>query len=107
MGLENITICKMPSKGPEDVLPLLDGKFVTGLDDGRIILIAEDFENYSELVNTGGRPLGLEICPRGELIICDAERGLLRFSFDSKRIENLSEIVTHPYPCTHKPYDAT
>ena len=91
MGLEDITICKMPGKGPEDVLPLSDGKFVTGLDDGRIILIDEDFENCSELVNTGGRPLGMEISPSGQLIICDAEKGLLRFSFDSKRIENLSE----------------
>jgi hypothetical protein len=91
MGLEAITICKMPGKGPEDVLPLPNGAFVTGLEDGRIILINKDFASCSELVNTGGRPLGLEICPSGELIICDAEKGLLRFSFDSKKIENLSE----------------
>ena len=53
MGLENITICKVPGKGPEDVLPLPDGKFLTGLDDGRIILIDEDFASWSELLNTG------------------------------------------------------
>ena len=70
MGLENITICKVPGKGPEDVLPLPDGKFLTGLDDGRIILIDEDFASWSELLNTGGRPLGLEICSSGKLIIC-------------------------------------
>ena len=91
MGLENITICKVPGKGPEDVLPLPDGKFLTGLDDGRIILIDEDFASWSELLNTGGRPLGLEICSSGKLIICDAEKGLLRFSFTTKKIENLSE----------------
>jgi sugar lactone lactonase YvrE len=70
--------------GPEDVVVDLEGRLVTGADDGRLWRWpAEDDQDRvpePELVaDTGGRPLGIEVDPRdGSLIVCDAERGLLR-----------------------------
>jgi len=41
--------------------------------------------------NTGGRPLGLEACPDGSLLICDDRRGLLRLQPEGGA---LSPLVT-------------
>jgi sugar lactone lactonase YvrE len=80
--------------GPEDVVVDLEGWLITGADDGRLWRWPADADDTGgdaasgdpapELVaNTGGRPLGIEIDPRdGSLIVCDAERGLLRVTGD-------------------------
>jgi sugar lactone lactonase YvrE len=87
--------------GPEDVVVDLEGGLITGADDGRLWRWPADAGDphqaagvpapdqaagvpAPELVaDTGGRPLGIEVDPRdGSLIVCDAERGLLRVTGD-------------------------
>ncbi|MFD9483025.1 SMP-30/gluconolactonase/LRE family protein [Streptomyces sp. NPDC059991] len=47
-----------------------------------------------ETGRTGGRPLGLEVLPDGRLLVCDAERGLLRLDPDGKQgVEMLADSV--------------
>ena len=63
-------------QGPEDIAFDADGRPFTGLADGRIVRL--DGDAVVELVNTGGRPLGLEFSRHdGQLYVCDADRGLL------------------------------
>jgi sugar lactone lactonase YvrE len=63
--------------GPEDVALDTEGNVYTGVQDGRILRLAPDGE-IRVVADTGGRPLGIEIDPGGDLIVCDAYRGLLR-----------------------------
>lgn len=67
--------------GPEDVTRDAQGRFYTGVADGRIIRFT--LEGAVEtFVNTGGRPLGLEFDGSGNLIVCDAHKGLLSVAPD-------------------------
>ncbi len=67
--------------GPEDVSCGPDGEFYTGLSDGRILRFTADGQ-YTELANTGGRPLGMQLDDSGRLIVADARRGLLAVAAD-------------------------
>lgn len=62
--------------GPEDVERGPDGRFYTGLLDGRILSFtgADDVRTFAD---TGGRPLGMAFDGDGRLIVADADRGLL------------------------------
>ncbi|XP_027347573.1 protein STRICTOSIDINE SYNTHASE-LIKE 5-like [Abrus precatorius] len=79
--------------GPEDIAYDADaGVFYTGCEDGWIKRVTVNdsvvdsvVENW---VNTGGRPLGLVLNQNGELIIGDAEKGLLRVTSE-KEVEVL------------------
>jgi strictosidine synthase len=62
--------------GPEDVVVDGDGGVFTGLADGRILRLGSGTRHV--VADTGGRPLGLEFDREGRLVVCDAERGLLR-----------------------------
>lgn len=64
-------------RGPEAVNVDATGRIYTGYDDGRVVSIAADGGSYYEMVNTGGRPLGITFGPRGGLVIADAKLGLL------------------------------
>ena len=61
---------------PEDVAILSTGELVTGLDDGRVVAIAPETGQIRTLVNTGGRPLGLEVTTDDQIVMCDTECGL-------------------------------
>jgi sugar lactone lactonase YvrE len=63
--------------GPEDVAVAPDGNVYTGVSDGRLLRLAPDGE-VRVVADTGGRPLGIEVHPDGDLVVCDAYRGLLR-----------------------------
>lgn len=86
-------------KGPEDVW-VKDGYAYTGLEDGRVMRVRIDGLTSSGpapiqpvipggatppstglsgelVVNTGGRPLGLQHDPFGNLVVADAKKGLL------------------------------
>lgn len=69
-------------RGPEDVIADGRGRVVTGVEDGRVLRVDGLTEpgraRVETLAETGGRPLGLELLPDGDLLVCDAERGLLR-----------------------------
>jgi sugar lactone lactonase YvrE len=53
------------------------GRLLTGLADGRIVRV-DPAGGVQTIVNTGGRPLGLELDRDDSLVVGDAERGLLR-----------------------------
>lgn len=65
-------------EGPEDVAVAEDGRMYVGTHDGRIMVVAPDGASATTLVQTGGRPLGLDWDPAGNLIVADADKGLLR-----------------------------
>ncbi|MEH1014416.1 SMP-30/gluconolactonase/LRE family protein [Micromonospora sp. CPCC 206060] len=75
-------------RGPEDVLVDRAGRVVTGTEDGRLWRWPADpapGTPPSVLADTGGRPLGIELDPTdGSLLVCDAERGLLRVTDDGR-----------------------
>ncbi|GHB63700.1 hypothetical protein GCM10008107_11010 [Psychrosphaera saromensis] len=70
-------------KGPEDIVLSNNGRLYTGFEDGRIISFKLENNTQSDvqlLTNTGGRPLGLKFNKAGDLIVADAEKGLLSVS---------------------------
>ncbi len=65
--------------GPEAlVIDPSRGDFLTGFSDGAVIRIGHDGQQLDVFGNTGGRPLGLAICPDGSVLVADALKGLLR-----------------------------
>jgi sugar lactone lactonase YvrE len=77
--------------GPEDIACAPAGARYTGFGDGRIVRFAAD-GSYTELANTGGRPLGMQLDTTGRLIVADAVRGLLAVSAQGE-IEVLTDSV--------------
>jgi sugar lactone lactonase YvrE len=85
--LDRVEILPLPDgHGPEDVVVDPSGRIVAGDALGRIWRWPADARPADRpelLLDTGGRPLGIEIDPRdGALIVCDAYRGLLRVTED-------------------------
>lgn len=68
--------------GPEDVAVAADGTIVAGLEDGRLVKLDKFGTPDGELANTGGRPLGLAYDAHGNLIVADADKGLLSVTKD-------------------------
>jgi sugar lactone lactonase YvrE len=83
--------------GPEDVVADPQGRVLTGVADGRILRVhhlGDPRTARTEVVaETGGRPLGLELLPDGALLVCDAERGLLRVGPDDGIVRVLADRV--------------
>lgn len=85
-----ITRVAVPGPGAEDILVGPDGRVWTGTADGAVIAVTPDGRQSERVLDTGGRPLGLEWLPDGRLLICDARRGLLAADVHgSGRIEEL------------------
>jgi sugar lactone lactonase YvrE len=84
-------------RGPEDVVADARGRVLTGVEDGRILrvdgLTEPSAARVEVLAETGGRPLGLELLPDGDLLVCDAERGLLRVGLDDGTVRILADSV--------------
>ncbi|MFE7766077.1 SMP-30/gluconolactonase/LRE family protein [Streptomyces sp. NPDC057438] len=82
-------------RGPEDVIADERGRVLTGVEDGRVLRVdglAEPGRARVETVaDTGGRPLGLELLPDGDLLVCDAERGLLRVTAGDGTVRVLAD----------------
>ncbi|MEV5101617.1 SMP-30/gluconolactonase/LRE family protein [Streptomyces massasporeus] len=83
--------------GPEDVVADPRGRVLTGVADGRILrldALADPVAARAEVIaETGGRPLGLELLPDGDLLVCDAERGLLRVDTGDGTVRILADSV--------------
>lgn len=84
----------LPGHGPEDVVADAYGRVLTGVADGRILRVdglddpaAARVEHIAEI---GGRPLGLELLPDGDLLVCDAEGALLRVGTADGRVRVLT-----------------
>ncbi|KMS67824.1 strictosidine synthase [Streptomyces viridochromogenes] len=88
-------------RGPEDVVADARGRVLTGVEDGRILRLdglTDPAETRVEprvevLAETGGRPLGLELLPDDALLVCDAERGLLRVDLTDGTVDILADSV--------------
>ena len=80
----------LPALG-EDVAIDSAGRLVCGLSNGQVVRIQPERGAIETLVDTGGRPLGIEIDADGSLIVCDAKRGLLRVHPDTRKIEVLAD----------------
>jgi sugar lactone lactonase YvrE len=84
-------------RGPEDVVADARGRVLTGVEDGRILrldgLTDPETARVETLADTGGRPLGLELLPDNALLVCDADRGLLRIDLDDRTVRVLADSV--------------
>ncbi|MDX1958100.1 MAG: SMP-30/gluconolactonase/LRE family protein [Leptospiraceae bacterium] len=76
--------------GPEAIAVDKEGNLFTGTRQGWVVKIFPD-GRMKNITNTGGRPLGMKVHPDGNLIVCDAIKGLL--SIDEKgKTEVLSTV---------------
>ncbi len=77
-------------KGPEAIAIDNEGHIYSGMADGRIIRLNSDGSNPEVFAQTDGRPLGLKFDSEGNLLVCDAYKGLLSISLDG----NVSVLTT-------------
>ena len=84
--------------GPEDIAFDAQGRLHAGLHDGRVIRLEGD--KVITLANTGGRPLGMQFDASGNLIVCDAWKGLLQLSPDGQITTLVSEVMGVPLTFT-------
>lgn len=91
--MTQLTVIPVPGYGTEDVVLATDGPdagcVFTGTVDGEIWRVSPDGAKIDRVADTGGRPLGIEYVD-GRLIVCDAERGLLRVDPASGAVEVLA-----------------
>lgn len=73
----NLQVVPVPGPGAEDVVIDDQGYAFTGTEDGAIFRIDPSLQQVTRVADTGGRPLGLELLPDGQLLVCDARLGLL------------------------------
>ena len=78
--LGRVELWRTPGEGPEDVAFDSAGNLYTGLADGRVLRFEPGGGDPQVLFSTGGRPLGVEVDADDRLIVCDADKGLLRWS---------------------------
>jgi sugar lactone lactonase YvrE len=87
--LPPVRLLRVNGLGPEDVAVTADGQLLTGLDGGKIIRVSPDGRRIEEVVDTDGRPLGIEVLPDGTLLVCDAYLGLLHVDPESGKVDVL------------------
>lgn len=66
-------------EGPEDFAVAPDGTLYTGLLDGRIVAVDPGADTWRDFVDTGARPLGMEVDAQGRLVVCVVPDGLVRY----------------------------
>ncbi|MCY1019129.1 SMP-30/gluconolactonase/LRE family protein [Pyxidicoccus sp. MSG2] len=83
--------------GPEHVV-IRDGHVYAAVLSGAIVRLAPDGASREVVVNTGGRPLGFDFDARGDMIIADPMRGLLKATHlgANAKIDVLADTVDHP-----------
>lgn len=70
-------------KGPEEIAVDPEGRVYCGTLDGTILRLLPDGK-IETFAATGGRPLGLQFDPKGSLIACVADRGLIEIDIHGK-----------------------
>jgi sugar lactone lactonase YvrE len=56
------------------------GDLLTGYANGTVVRTSRDGRRSEIFGNTGGRPLGLAVCPDGSILVADALKGLVRIA---------------------------
>ncbi len=80
LGLQHIKL--NGEAGPEHVLLGADGKLYAGMVSGHIVRMAPDGSGQQVFSATGGRPLGMAFDASDNLIVADADKGLLSIASD-------------------------
>jgi sugar lactone lactonase YvrE len=75
-------IAVAPEVGPEHIEFGPDGRLYTGVLSGAVLRMNPDGTGLETVVNTGGRPLGLDFDATGKLVVADAMKGLLSVGSD-------------------------
>ena len=86
---------------PEDVALDSRDSIYTGLDDGRIMRLQADGTRPEVFSNTHGRPLGMVFDPNGNLIVADANKGLLSIAPDGAVTVLTTAADGVPFACTN------
>ena len=89
--LPPLTVLPIPGNGPEDVVLDGCGRIITGVEDGRILRVDPSSGDVAVVVNTGGRPLGIERLADGRFLVCDAYRGLLALDPGNGSLEKVCD----------------
>ena len=85
-----------PEIGPEHIAFGPDGKLYTGVLSGAVLRMDPDGTSVEQIVDTGGRPLGLDFDAAGRLVIADALRGLLALSPDGTLVVLADSVDRDP-----------
>ncbi|WP_353946374.1 SMP-30/gluconolactonase/LRE family protein [Streptomyces sp. HUAS MG91] len=88
-----LRLVPLGGEGPEHVTGDGTGGLLTGVADGRILGVDPDTGRVHTVADTGGRPLGLLLGRDGDLLVCDAEKGLLRVDLASGKATPLLTTV--------------
>ncbi len=88
-GLLPYDLIPISGHAPEDVVVDTAGHLIVGTDDGRVQRINPKTGARHTLLHTGGRPLGLEACRDGRLLICDSPGGLLEWQPATRELKTL------------------
>jgi sugar lactone lactonase YvrE len=86
---------------PEDVALDAQGRIYGGLEDGHIMRLEPDGAHATVFANTHGRPLGLIFDRAGNLIVADANNGLLSVSANGSITTLSTEANGVPFRCTN------
>lgn len=86
---------------PEDVAFDKEDRIYTGTDDGYIHRLQPDGSRPEVFTRTYGRPLGLAFDHDGNLIVGDAEKGLLSVAVDGKITPLSNQADGVPFRCTN------
>ncbi|HYR24224.1 MAG TPA: SMP-30/gluconolactonase/LRE family protein [Aquabacterium sp.] len=100
-GLKQIALARA-QVGPEFILAH-DGQLYTGLANGDVLRLQPDGGGQTVVVNTGGRPLGLDVDAQGRLLVADALKGLLRVRGEGAQAQVETLVSTVPQPVADDP----
>ena len=91
-GLSRIDLA--PYHGPEDIVPLPDGRLLTATQQGYILSVTPGSGAVEVVAETGGVPLGMEMGSDGRLLVADAHKGLLAVGLDGTVEVLTDEVMT-------------
>jgi len=86
---------------PEDVALDSHGRIYGGMDNGRIVRLQADGTHPEGFANTHGRPLGLIFDRADNLIVADADKGLLSLAPDGSISVLSTQAGGVPFRCTN------
>jgi sugar lactone lactonase YvrE len=93
--LKHLTVIPVPGIGTEDVVVATSGpdtgSVFTGTEDGAIWRVSPDGARVERVAAIGGRPMGIELEADGRLLVCEADRGLVRVDPSSGTVETVLE----------------